>query len=220
MTPWFAMAVGLLTAASLSLVMPDAALTFPQATSRVCSRELGKCPTPPGAPSSTAGTRLPSGRARLAPSRVPAASSVTPTPPPAPVATLHYGRLPNYAAAARGAGHRFLALIVIVANARLTPWNLRFRLPGARVTWIAGGLGWHRDGTGTVVVHGAPMQWARSDARQAKLVIFGIGRPRWPTGCVFDNVACHFVKLTRAERGGGGSPGPQPGPQPHSRWPH
>ncbi len=215
MTPWFAMAVGLLTAASLSLVMPGAALTFPQATSRVCATDM--CPAPTVPPASTAGAGLPSGRARLAPSRVPAASSGTPTLPPGPVATLHYGRLPNYAAGARDAGHLFLALIVIVANARLTPWNLRFRLPGTRVTWIAGAMGWHVDGTGTVVVRGAPMQWARSDGRQAKLVIFGIGRPRWPTGCVFDNVGCRFVALTRAERGGGGSPGPQPGRQPHSR---
>ncbi|MHB1876114.1 MAG: hypothetical protein ACYCPF_14795 [Streptosporangiaceae bacterium] len=211
------MAVGLLTAASLSLVMPDAALSFPQATSRVCATD--KCPAP-SVHRARNGTRPPSGRARLAPSRVPAASSVTPTPPPAPVVTLYYGLLPNYAADAHGAGHRFLALIVIVANARLTPWTLRFRLPGARVTWIFGSLGWRVDGAGTVVVHGAPMQWPRSDGRQAKLVISGIGRPRWPTGCVFDNVGCRFRVLTKAERGNGGSPVPQPEHQPHSHWPH
>ncbi|MHB1817555.1 MAG: hypothetical protein ACYCO9_05850 [Streptosporangiaceae bacterium] len=215
MTPWFAMAVGLVTAASLSLVMPDTALTFPQATSRVCATD--KCPAPSVHRARNAGARLPSGRARLAPARMPAASSVTPTPPPAPIATLHYGGLPNYAAAVRGAGHRFLALIVIVANARLTPWNLRFRLPGARITWIAGSVGWHADGAGTIVVRGAPMQWARSDARQARLVIFGIGRPRWPTDCVFDHVGCRFVALTRAERGGSGNPAPQSERQPHSR---
>jgi hypothetical protein len=217
MTPWFAMAVGLLTAASLSLVMPHAALTFPQATSRVCATD--KCPAPSVHRARSAGARLPSGLARPAPSRVPAESSVTPTPP-APVATLHYGRLPNYAAAARGAGRRFLALIVIVANARLTPWTLRFRLPGARVTWIAGSLGWHAGGAGTIVVRGAPMQWARSAGRQARLVIFGIGRPRWPTDCVFDAVGCRFVTLTRAERGGAGDPAPRPERQPHSRWVH
>lgn len=181
MTPWFAVSVGIVVATSLTLVVPHPALRFPPTKSGHCLRtDCLPQPVP-------------------AESQAPAIKQDTPLPGashPAtqdsaeahPAVNVGYGLLPP-------GGRRFIAMIVIKGHEALGNWTLRFRLPGAQISKIIWGH-WTREGSDGVLVSGSQQVWARSDPNEARIVIFGFGKPGWPAGCSFDGVSCVFRKLT------------------------
>lgn len=182
LTPWFAVSVGIVVATSLTLAAPHPALTFPPPRSGHCAHSNCSSTSVP-----------PKGRA-------PAIKHVNPLPaPPLPDAQrttanvraavkVNYELLPRH-------HDRFMAVILIRGRKSLGKWEMRFRLPGAHIESIMWAR-WARDGADGVVVAGSPLPWPRSGANEARLVIFGSGKPRWPTGCSFDGGGCTFRKLT------------------------
>ena len=207
MTPWFAMAVGLVVSASLSLFVPRASLSFPRATPQVCATSQCVRRHSLTAPSPGAALKHDS---KLPSSRPSTSAHATPVPVPtrAPVVTLHYGLLPQ-TSWSPGSGSGFQAFIVVTATSKLTDWKLRFRLPSGYVDQIYGAATWRQVDGDEVVVRWQPMPLARSDLDQARLVVVGSGSPGWPTDCVFDGLVCTFKPLTKYEFGGA-SPAPQP----------
>lgn len=203
MTPWFAMGMGLVASAMLSLTVSGATLTFPKSTSRTC--ETATCgPAMAGGanPSGRHAVKLPMPHPlRSSPAEVaPLAGASRSAPRPQAQVRLTYEVLATRSG--RGSDHReFIAAIVITASTALQPWNLRFHLSGVAIKWVFGGQ-WHLTDGGTIVVHGTPTTWARSDADRAKLLIKGIGKPGKPWGCLFDGEKCEFQILKRAKHRG------------------
>jgi hypothetical protein len=173
LTPWFAVSVGIVVAASLTLAAPHPALTFPATEPGHCL--LVGC---------TAVSPQPSGRR-------PAAKHEDPLPSQAradSTVEVEYAEQPMH----KG---QFMAVIVVIGRHALKHWTLEFALPGAQVKsiWWAR---WHRIGADGVIVRGSPLPWPRSGANEARVVIAGLGSPGEPTGCVFDGASCTFRRLT------------------------
>jgi hypothetical protein len=173
LTPWFAVSVGIVVAASLTLAAPHPALTFPATEPGHCL--LVGC---------TAVSRQPGGRH-------PAAKHEDPLPTQAradSTVEVEYAEQPMH----KG---QFMAVIVVIGRHALKHWTLEFALPGAQVTsiWWAR---WHRTGADGVIVRGSPLPLPRSGANEVRVVIAGLGSPGEPTGCVFDGASCTFRPLT------------------------
>lgn len=182
LTPWFAVSVGIVLAASLTLASPHAALSFPPRQDGTCTaRDCGSGGTGPQ-PAVDPGIRLPVSERHYVSARL---SGIG----------VEYQLLPR-----RRAG--FIAVIKIDSQRPLGKWNLRFVLPGARIGSIIWAK-WEPQGSAGVLVQGAPLAWPRSSADETRIVIFGTGTPGWPTDCVIDGASCSFSSL-------GGDPG-QPG---------
>lgn len=189
LTPWFAVSVGIVVAASLTLAEPRAALTYPPSASGGCGQSGSGCTPARGI---TSGRQLPAPRdeVRL---RISARRLIKLRPSPIKV---EYQVLPRH----RG---QFTVVIVLVSPELLGKWSLRFSLPGARVTSVMWAR-WEVDGHYGLAVDGLPLPWPRSRSDQARIVIFGTGTPRWPGHCIVNDARCTF----RALRGTGrhGSP--------------
>ncbi len=198
LTPWFAVSVGIVIATSLTLATPHPALTFPPSQSGRCvDAGCGSASPPPSAPSPAIKheVRLPATQQRAANVKVRPAGL-----------KLEYEFLP------RQDGH-FMAVIIIVARNTLGRWTLKFTLPGAQIQSIIWAQ-WQPEGSDGVLVSGSPSPWPRSEANQARIVIFGMGSPVGPGSCLFDGGSCTFLALGPAEQH-------DPASWPHRRanWP-
>ncbi len=194
-TPWFAVSVGIVVAASLTLATPRAALTFPPSAGGHCAE--------PGCQAGRAGGRpgqaQPNARRVL---KLHLAGKRYLRPQPSPI-EVDYQLLP------RRHG-QFMAVIVLVSRKTLGKWDLRLVLPGAYVTSVMWAR-WEHDGSAGLVIQGSPLPWPRSGTNEARIVILGTGTPGQPRGCVIDDARCTFRALA-------GYPGPS-APIGH-RWPH
>jgi hypothetical protein len=178
LTPWFAVSLGIVLAASIAVVRPQAALTFPPGQS-------GSCPT-----------------ANCAVGGPPAVAP--PMPDIRSAAKLHIAEkgyirprlsaIRVYYAVLPGQHDGFTAAIVIIAPKTLGNWTLRFVLPHAQVGAVMWAT-WAPQGRDGVVMAGSPLPWPRSGAGQARVVVFGTGTPAWPRGCVVDDARCVFRPL-------------------------
>ena len=206
MTPWFAVALGLVVAASMSMSAPRATLTFPPSQKSVCGTPLCagpqldysganpairgeiKLPMPAITPASRSRQQIPGKRRRPL------------------VVRVWYGLLPSVSDGRRAGRHRFLAAIEVDGNQRIGWWRLRFRLPGGRISQILTlRAGWYVAASRYVEVSGGPPPWARSGSHEVKLLIYGTGHPRWPNDCTFDTVPCTFRPLSQRPGGPGGA---------------
>jgi hypothetical protein len=173
LTPWFAVSVGIVVATSLTLATPHPALTFP-------APQPGRCVQP----ACRAISPQPSGRHPAAKHEDPLPSHVTAHS----TVRIEYAEQPMH----KG---QFMAVIVITGRHPLKHWTLAFALPGAQIKsiWWAH---WGSHGADGVIISGSPLPWPRSGAKEARIVIAGVGTPGEPTGCVFDAAACTFRPLT------------------------
>jgi hypothetical protein len=187
-TPWAAVSVGIVLAASLTLATPRAVLTFPPSKAARC--QVSGCGPVVGGgkhsarPAVKQGVKFPpvgSGSGGQRRSGV-TSSSATPAGP-GPV-RVQYALLPRN-------GHHFIALIVITADRPLGHWTLRFFLPGSQIKLVMWAR-WTPIGANGGTVSGAPWPAERSRALSARVVIMGIGSPAKPAGCVFDGARCSF----------------------------
>jgi hypothetical protein len=177
LTPWFAVGAGLVLAASIALISPHAALTFPPSVG-ACGH--GRCYGGPATgPGRAEPLAQPEARSQVRFQRV--------TRGRASPISVRYRLLV-------GQRKSFMAVILISSNKSLGKWTLRFDLPGIHVDsvmWAA----WRSDGSGGLILAGAPMPWPRSGATQARIVISGSGNPRWPRRCVINAAHCTFREL-------------------------
>jgi hypothetical protein len=177
LTPWFAVGAGLLVAASLTLISPHAALTFPRSTG-TCGQP--RCwqggTTTPGQAEPLVQRQL-----RIEPRAQGHLRAET-----SPIAV-------RYRLLVRRRAH-FMAVILISSSKPLGEWTLRFDFPGIHVDSVMWAT-WAPDGSGGLILSGAPMPWPRSANGQARIVIAGTGNPRWPRHCVIDNAPCAFRQL-------------------------
>ena len=187
-TPWSAVGAGLVIVASLVLASPRAVLTFPPGKGGICGATgcgtAGHAAAHGPLSASRWDVKLRPVRAEPArrhPSR-PAAHR-PPVPAPGPV-QLEYALLPRY-------GSHFEAVILIKSSTALGAWTLRFALPGAQIKLIIAAR-WTPDGPDGGVASGSAWSSPHSSQNHVRIVILGIGTPRWPSGCVFDRVRCVF----------------------------
>ena len=185
LTPWFAVSVGIVVAASLTVAQPRAALIFPPSASGGC-RQSGCRP----AGTNASGGQLPtaSNEVRL---RVSTRRLVKARPSPIKV---KYQVLPRHQA-------QFTVVVVLVSPKLLGKWSLRFSLPGAHVTSVMWAR-WEAGGHFGVVVEGSPLPWPRSRSDEARIVIFGTGTPGRPGHCVVNDARCTFRALGGTGRHG------------------
>ncbi len=193
LAPWFAVSLGIVIAASLTLVAPRADLTFPATKSGQCVSP--NCPvtrheSAKGGSRSSAGVvpkrsaRLHTSNARRLPDRVTSGMRHEAAGVQVQYELLH-----------EQSGH-FMAMILVKGRKSLGEWSLRFVLPRARIGVIMWGK-WSFEGAGKVLIDGIPSPWPRSSPDQARIVIFGVGTPLWPTGCIFNSARCAFTPLRR-----------------------
>ena len=185
LTPWFAVSAGIVIAASLTLVRPHPALTFPPTKSGRCV-QAARCASPSTAPTGPAPAikqeaRLPLQRGR---------------------AKVEYKLL-------RKNRDHFVAVISIVSQHSLNNWRLRFVMPGATINDIWGATAWQPEGHGGVIVTGSRSPWQNSGDNEARIIVFGTvstgttsgaggtGRLGWPRDCEFGNQRCTFRALPR-----------------------
>ena len=198
-TPWFAVGVGIVIAASLTLATPRAALTFPSTKSGQCV-QVG-CTTTRSRPAGPSPAIKREVKLHLSKRHGDVLAGLVPVHRIVHGVKVQYGLLPRY-------HDRFVAVIAIIGRKSLGKWSLKFDLPGAHIDSIMW-ADWAPAGSDGVLVEGAPSPWPRSAANQARIVIFGSGAPSWPRDCVFDGQTCIFRGLSRnrAEHPGGISPG-------------
>jgi hypothetical protein len=173
LTPWFAVSVGIVIATSLTLARPHPALTFPAPKTGRCAIAICSSPSaPPAVPSPAIkqGARLPV-------SRSDANVRVT-------------GVKVEYEVMS-GPQHGFIAVIVVKSRRQLGDWELSFSLPGASIDHVMWAEWRHRRPDGIVVV-GSPLPWGPSRDNEARIIIFGTGRPERPTRCELDGGSCTF----------------------------
>ncbi len=192
LTPWFAVSAGIVIAASLALVTPHAALTFPPPVSGHCAR--ADCGAASGTPQGRAG-RQPATK-RGVKLQLPRSGARSRT------VTDRQGQVSvDYETLAERPGH-FSIMIMIVARRSLGSWQLSFALHGGHVEDVlAGWAKWRRAGRDGLVVYGSPAPWPRSGDNRATIVVFGAGSPGRPAGCVFDGAACTFHAISRPRHG-------------------
>ncbi len=173
LTPWFAVSVGIVIATSLTLARPHPALTFPPTKSGRCA-EAG-CSSASPAPAAPA----------------PAIKHEVRLPHPASDANVRAAGIKvEYQLLPRHHNHGFMAVILVQARHRLGDWELKFAIPGASIEHIMWAK-WRHDGN-VVIVSGSPLPWPRSGGDEARIVVFGTGKPGWPTSCEFDGGSCTF----------------------------
>jgi hypothetical protein len=187
LTPWFAVSAGIVIAASLALVRPHPALTFPPSRSGRCVH--ARCASPSPATTGPA----------------PAIKQEIRLPPQGARAKVEYKLL-------RSKHEHFVAVILIVSRRPLNNWRLRFVLPGATIDDIWGATAWQPEGQGGVIVTGSRSPWQKSGDNEARIIVFGTastsstsgaggatgtGRLGWPKGCEFGNQRCAFRPLPR-----------------------
>lgn len=175
LTPWFAVSVGIVIAASLTLATPHAALSFPPRQAGGCAEVGCGSRQPGGLPAINREIRLHVSERHYVSARL---SGIQ----------VDYELLPR-----RHNG--FIAVIRIVSRQPLGRWSLSFGLPGAHITSIMWAK-WALQSSGGVLVQGSPLPWPRSSADETRIVVFGTGLPGWPTDCVIDDVGCAFMPLT------------------------
>jgi len=188
LTPWSAVSVGIVLAASLALASPRAVLTFPPSKAAHC--QASGCG--PGG-TGNGGTPLPAAKQGV---KFPRISTGTPNSGSGGLAArrarlaelgpvrVQYALLPEN-------GAHFTALIVITAQRPLGSWTLRFLLPGARIKLVMWAR-WTPVGRSGGMISGSPWPSGPSGASRARVVIMGIGAPSRPSGCVFDGARCSF----------------------------
>ena len=192
LAPWFAVSLGIVIAASLTLAAPHAALTFPATKGGQC--DSAGCPATrhdsvkEGSRGSlrTEGkraARLRTSDTRWRPDRLTrrAGHQVA-------GARVRYRLLPEQS------GH-FMAMIVISGQRSLGPWALEFALPGARISLIMWAK-WALEKPDSVIIDGIPSPWPRSSPDQVRIVILGTGMPRRPADCVLNDARCAFTPLS------------------------
>lgn len=174
LAPWFAVSLGIVIAASLSLATPRAALTFPPAQGG------SNAPHKPARNTSSGSTAAVN---RLAPVR----RSAGPPDRSGRRVRVRYWLMTER----RG---QFTAMIAISSRRPLGNWRLRFLLPGASIRSVMWGQ-WAKDESGAVTVYGVPSSWPRSAPDQARIVISGTGTPRWPRRCAYNGTRCAVGQL-------------------------
>ena len=181
LAPWFAVSLGIVIAASLSLATPRAALSFPPAKGQ-CGR--------PGCSSAPHKTNRGTGGPTAAVNR-------QPTSRPAMGRGDGSGRsvLVRYRLMTQRRGE-FMAMIQISGLATAWESGLKFALPDARIKSVMWGQ-WTAGGAGAVTVYGVPSPWPRSSPDRVRIVITGSGAPQWPRRCAYDGVRCVFRRLDR-----------------------
>jgi len=181
LAPWFAVSLGIVIAASLSLAAPRAALSFPPAK--------GHCRT-----AGCSGPQHKTGRATSGPT---AAVNRQPTSREPKSRGDASGRsvVVRYRLMMQRRG-KFMAMIQISGRRPLGNWRLRFSLPDARIRSIMWGQ-WAAGGAGSVTVYGSPSPWPRSSPGRVRIVVSGVGAPQWPRRCAYDRVRCVFRRLGR-----------------------
>jgi hypothetical protein len=178
MTPWFAVSIGIVIATSLTLAKPHAALTFPPSkTGRCAAAGCSKASAPPSAPS-------------------PAIKHGTKLPPPRSDANVRLTGLKVEYQLMPGPDRGFIAVIVVDSRRRLGDWELSFALPGASIDHVMWAK-WRHRGADGIVVTGSPLPWGETNDNEARIVIFGTGRPQGPTSCEFDGVSCTFLAMPK-----------------------
>ena len=194
LAPWFAVSLGLVIAASLAVVEPSAALSFPPSKGSPCVPSGCANPKPDLARSGGLVTRAP---AASGPGRRHGPAIDWPSAGRIPVQVQRYttGVRISYGLASENHGH-FMAMLLITAQRPLGKWTLKFSLAGARIKVIMGGK-WGFASPDSVVIAGSPSPWPRSAPNQARIVVFGTGSPRWPRACFYDSARCTFAALTR-----------------------
>jgi hypothetical protein len=184
LTPWAAVSLGIVVAASLTLATPRAVLTFPPtAPARCQAKACGLPDAGRGRPLPTAklGTRFPP--IHTVPAGGLASSSATPAPP-GPV-EVQYALLPRYG------NHHFVAVIVITSSRALGDWTLRFAIPGTQIRLVMWAK-WTPYGKDGGIVGGSAGESPSSGPNRARIVIMGTGAPGRPRDCVFDGNRCTF----------------------------
>jgi hypothetical protein len=188
LTPWAAVSLGIVVAASLTLATPRAVLTFPSTAPARCQTNgceltgVGSSSVP--RPTAKLGAKFPpihTGRTARPASGL-ASSSATPEPT-GPV-QVQYAMLPRY-------GNHFVALIVITSPRTLGKWTLRFAIPGAEIRLVMWAR-WTPQGKDGGIVSGTPGESNLAGPNRAKIVVMGTGSPGRPGDCVFDGVRCSF----------------------------
>jgi hypothetical protein len=201
LSPWFAVSLGIVIAASMTLAEPHTVLSFPPSKASQC--EPG-CTGP--APGRAGGPGLPASPAAAKddklPSRVAASARAAPRRGGKVAGGKVAGGRPNghshgievrYGLLREGMG-RFMAMFVIKDSKSLGSWTLQFTLPDSKVFSIMWGK-WTGGSSGPVVVQGMPSPWPRSAPDQARIVVIGTGSPGWPSNCAFDGRPCDLLKL-------------------------
>lgn len=187
LTPWAAVSVGIVLAASLTLATPRAVLTFPPSKAARC--QASGCGPVGGSlrgalPAVKQNVKFPTvggGTGGQGPGGL-AIHNARPAGP-GPV-RVQYALLPRN-------GHHFIALIVITGERPLGNWTLRFMLPGSQIKLVMFAK-WTPIGQDGGMVSGSPWPSERTRVLRAKVVLMGIGSPARPGGCVFDGARCSF----------------------------
>jgi hypothetical protein len=181
LAPWFAVSLGIVIAASLSLAAPRAALSFPPAKGQ-CG-PAGCSSAPHKASRGTSGST--------------AAVNRQPTSRPAMGRGDGSGRsiLVRYRLMTQRRGE-FMAMIEISDRRPLGKWRLKFALPDARIRSVMWGQ-WTASGADAITVYGTPSPWPRSSPDRVRIVITGSGTPQWPKRCAYDGIRCVFRRLDR-----------------------
>jgi hypothetical protein len=181
LTPWFAVSLGIVIATSLTLARPDPALTFPPSNINRCAAAGCSSPSAPSAPPA-------------APS--PAIKHEIRLTGPRSDANVRVAGVKVEYLLMRGAHRSFIAVIALVSRRSLGDWELKFALPGGVVDHIMWAT-WRHDGEDGVVVTGSPLPWRGSGDNEARIVVFGTGAPRQPTGCELDGASCAFLAMPK-----------------------
>src|SRR5262245_26017988 len=180
LTPWFAVSAGIVIATSLTLARPHPALTFPAPKTGRCA--VAGCPSPsapPAAPSPAIkhGVRLPAPRSD---------------------ANVRVAGVKVEYEVMSGPHDGFIAVIVVKSRRQLGDWQLSFSLPGASIDHVMWAR-WRHQGADGIVVAGSPMPWGESRDNEARIIIFGTGRPERPTACKLDGGSCTFRVMPKHE---------------------
>jgi len=181
LAPWFAVSLGVVIAASLSLAAPRAVLSFPPAKGHCALTGCSNAPRKPAKNTSSG----------------PTAAVNRQAPVHGPVAEGDDSRLVlvRYRVMTERRG-QFMAMIAISSRRPLGDWRLRFLLPGASIKSVMWGQ-WAKDDSGAVTVYGVPSPWPRSAPDRTRIVISGTGTPQWPRRCAYNGARCAFGQLDR-----------------------
>ncbi len=178
LTPWFAVSVGIVIATSLTLARPHPALTFPAPKTGRCA--VASCSSPSAPPA------VPS----------PAIKHGARLPVPRSDANVRVTGVKVEYEVMSGPEHGFIAVIVVKSRRQLGDWELSFSLPGASIDHVMWAEWRHRGADGIVVV-GSPLPWGQSRDNEARIIIFGTGRPERPTRCELDGGSCTFRAMPK-----------------------
>ena len=172
LAPWFAVSLGLVIAAVMTLASPHAALTFPPGAGNPC-----------GGAGCTGGQIV---RPMLPAIGLPASDHRYINPRHSAIA-VEYQLL----SARRGT---FMAVIIVSSRGALGSWDLSFQLPGAHIQSVMWAK-WMPNGHSGIYIQGSPASWPRSDSNGARIVISGTGIPQRPRDCVLDRARCRFGRI-------------------------